>query len=200
MGEEELGGPVADFVEHRHPQRVPATEEPGDITAPHGVRAADPGHVPLLRLAEFVGDAEPHDAEPFVGGVQLPHAAQHIGVHEQPVVVQFDDDVDITELPQPREGRVPPTGAPQVLVELDGGDLTGQGQPPGELGQRAAVADDHDPLGRHVLLGHGTEQRVDLLGPIAHRHHGDGDPGHPHVLTSSRSATDGSTGDAIRSR
>ncbi len=179
--EEELGGPVAGLGQHRHAQGVSATEEPGDVAAAQRIGRADPRHMPLLGLAPLVGDAEADDAEAGVGGVEVAHPAQHVGVDEQPVVVQLHDYVDVPELPQPGEGDVPAARAAEVLLDVDGGDLAGQGQAPGELGQSAAVADDHDAGGGEVLLGHGLQQGVDLGGPVAHGHHGDGDPRLHHV-------------------
>ncbi len=145
--------------------------------------------MPLLGLPQLVGDPESDDPEPRVGGVEVPHAAQHIGVDEQTVVVQLHDDVHVPELPQPLDAHVPSAGAAEVLVQFDGGDLAGQGQSLGELGQRTAVAHDHDPRGRHVLLRHGLQQGVHLGRPVPHGHHGDGDPRRRlHALTPTRPA------------
>lgn len=140
--------------------------------------------MPLLGLAPLVGDAEADDAEPVVGGVQVPYPAQYVGVDEESVVVQLDHDVDVAEGAQLRESHVPATRTAQVLVELDRRDLAGQPQPLGELGQRAAVAHDDDPGGGEILLGHGLEQRVDLGGAVPHGHHGDSDPRFRHTLPS----------------
>ncbi len=179
--EEELGGPVTGLGQHLHAQGVSAAEEARHVTAAHRIGLAHPGHVPLLGLAVLVGDAEADDAQARVGRVQLTHPAQHVDVHEQPVVVQFHHDVDIAVLAQPGEGHVPPARASEVLLDVDGGDPAGQGQPGGELGQPAAVADDHDAGGFDVLLGHGLQQGVDFGGPVAHGHHGDRDPRLHHV-------------------
>ena len=155
---------------------VAAAEEPGDRPAAHRVLGAEPRHVPPLGLAVLVGDAEADDAEAGVGGVQVPYAAQHIGVDEQSVVVQFDDDVDVPELAQPARATFRPPGQPRFSSTSMSRDLAGEAEPFGELGQGAAVADDDDPVGGEVLLGHGVEQRVHLGGPVAHGHHGDSDP------------------------
>lgn len=129
-----------------------------------------------LRLPVLVGDAEADYAEPRPGGVQIAHLAQHVAVHQETVVVEFDDHVHVPELTEPAQAHVPATGAAEVVVQFDRGHLARQAETFGELRQRAAVADDHDPGGGHVLLGHGGEQRVDLDGPVAHGHHGNGDP------------------------
>ena len=135
----------------------------------HRVAGAGPGYVPALGHPVLVGDAEADDTEPGVGGVQVPYAAEHIGVDEQAVVVEVDHDVDVAELPQAGQGHVAAAGAAEVLVDLDGGDLAGEA---GEFGQRTAVADQHDPVGGEVLLGDRLQQRVELDGPVSHGHHG----------------------------
>lgn len=132
--------------------------------------------MPALGLPVLVGDAEADDAEPRIGRVQVPYLAQHIRVDQQPVVVELDDDIDVPELTQALESYIAAAGAPEVLVDLDGGHFPGQSEALSELRQRAAVAHDHDPRGGDVLLGHGGEQGVDLGGPVPHGHHGNGDP------------------------
>lgn len=153
-----------------------AAEEAGDRATAHRILRPDPRHVAALRLALLVGDAEADDAEARPGRVQVAHRAQDVAVDEESVVVEFDDHVHVPELTQPGEAHVPATGAAEVLVEFDAGHLAGQAEALGELGQRAAVADDHDPGGREILLGHGGQQGVDLGGAVAHGHHGNGDP------------------------
>lgn len=171
--EEELRGPVADLREHLHREGVRTPEETRHKSAAQGVLGAEPGHMAPLGLAVLVGDAKGHDAETRIGGVQVPYLAEDVGVDEQTVVVQLDDDVHVAELPQLPQRYVPAARAAEVLVELDGRDLAGEA---GELGQRAAVPHDDDSGKREVLLGHRDQQRFDLRGPVPHGHHGDSDP------------------------
>ncbi len=162
MREEELLRPAPDPLQHPHRQPVPAAQERCHLPGPHRVLRPQPRHVPTLRATPLVSDPERHDPQPLIGLVHRGQLREHASVHEQPVVVQVNDDIHVPACPQMLDGHVPAPGHPEVLLQLDSVHAHGQ------LRQRAAVAHHHDPRGRQRLPSHRLQQRLQLDGPVAH--------------------------------
>jgi hypothetical protein len=90
---------------------VPAAQECRHQPLPQRVAGPQPGHVPAQRPSLLIGYPERHDSQGRVIGVQPLHPREHVIRDQQPVIVQFDDRIDVAGLQQQAQAGVAPAGA-----------------------------------------------------------------------------------------